>query len=89
MKFIKWIFSRVAIASILILLQLFLFFYLLITANRIGAYIYLAIDVLSVLITLYLINTSYEPTQKLSWLLFIIIFPVVGVPVYLLFSSNS
>ena len=88
MKFIKWVFSRAVIASILILLQLFLFFYLLITADKIGAYIYLAIDVLSVLITLYLINKSYEPTQKLSWLLFIIIFPVVGVPVYLLFSSN-
>ena len=76
------------IASILILLQIFLFVYLLFSSNKLASYAYLLVDVLSVLITLYLINKSYEPTQKLSWLLFIIILPIVGVPVYLLFSSN-
>jgi len=88
MKFIKWILSRIVITGLLILFQLFLFFYFLFGSYKYGALTYALIDALAVCITLYLINKSYEPTMKMSWLLLIVAFPVVGVPTYLLFSSN-
>ena len=89
MKFIKWIFSRIVIAGLLLLLQIFLFVYLLFINNKIGSYLYLGMDIISALIVLYLINKSYEPTQKLSWLVVVLVLPIVGPMLYLLFSSNS
>jgi cardiolipin synthase len=89
MKFIKWLFSRIAIAGLLLLLQIFLFVYLLFINNKIGSYLYLGMDIISALIVLYLINKSYEPTQKLSWLVVVLVLPIVGPMLYLLFSSNS
>lgn len=71
------------------LLQLFLLVYLLFINNKIGSYLYVGMDIISALIVLYLINKSYEPTQKLSWLVVVLVLPIVGPMLYLLFSSNS
>ncbi|MDD4077516.1 MAG: cardiolipin synthase [Bacilli bacterium] len=89
-KFFKKIFkvlvSRAFIFSLLILLQLFFVAYLAwrLTYGRI--YIYYFFNVLSVIVAISILNRSFNPAYKISWLLLVLIIPFVGVILYLLFG---
>lgn len=43
--------------------------------------------VLSVLCVLYLINRTDKPSTRVNWIIFILVFPLVGAPMYLLYGD--
>ena len=78
------VFGRATIILLLVLLE---FAIIIFAAHRLGEYssvFYLLSRLLSVAVIMYLINTSGNPTQKITWIVLIFAVPAVGLTLYLL-----
>lgn len=77
------IFSRTGIFLILILIQLGVFIGTTFYLQEYMAYIYGVLTVLSVGVVIYIINEGGNPAFKMTWILFVMAFPVIGTMFYL------
>jgi len=87
-RLLKIIFSRVTIVSLLILLQLLI---ILVTAFRFTEYFvyyYLSATVLALILTLRIVNRKDAAEYKIAWLTAVLLIPVFGSMLYLIFSGN-
>ena len=78
------VFGRATIVALLVLLE---FALIILAAHSLGEYssaFYLLSRLLSVGVIFYLINTSGNPTQKITWIVLIFAVPAVGLTLYLL-----
>lgn len=87
-KLISLMTSRVVIIGLLILIQLAWFVILFLRLTQYATWINAGFVALSLLIELYIINKSGNPSYKILWLLFIGTFPVLGGLMYLLFGDK-
>lgn len=62
--------------------------YLLVYKSSFGVLLQLVVSVLAAVTVLYLINKNERPSVKLNWILIILIVPVFGVPVYLMYGER-
>ncbi len=88
MKYLKVIFSHIAIVSISIILQIGLIILLIEKLNEYYYYAQLTLSLFSVLISFNLLNRNINPDFKIPWLMIVLGLPLVGVVLYLLFSKN-
>lgn len=77
------VFSRTGIFLILILIQLGVFIGTTFYLQEYMAYIYGAFTILSVGVVIYIINEEGNPAFKMTWILFVMAFPVIGAMFYL------
>ena len=87
-KILRFITQRVVITALLIVLQALLLFGFIWKLDNYFVYFYAGSVLLSLLITLGIINSKSNPAYKISWLIPILLFPVFGGLVYLLFGSD-
>ena len=87
-KILRFITQRVVITALLIVLQALLLFGFIWKLDNYFVYFYAGSVLLSLLITLGIINTKSNPAYKIAWLIPILLFPVFGGLVYLLFGSD-
>lgn len=87
MKFVKRIFSRFVINSVLILLQIFFAIYFFNMLAEKYVYIFLTANLLSYILVLIILNKKGSPSFKIPWLVFILIMPIPGLLSYLMFST--
>ena len=85
-KLLSILTSRLVIIGLLILIQLAWFLILFLRLTQYATWINAGFVALSLLIELYIINKSGNPSYKILWLLFIGTFPVLGGLMYLLFG---
>lgn len=89
-KFLKRIFkflmSRGFLISFMLLLQFLLVFVVAWQISQFGIYIYIAFNMLSYIFAFSIINRSFNPAYKLSWLLVVLLIPFAGAFLYLLFG---
>ncbi len=81
--FFRIIFSRTGIILILIALQLLFFF---VTANFLSSYqtyIYGITTVIGLIVVIYIYNSSDNPAFKMTWILFVMVFPVFTTLFYI------
>ena len=87
-KIINFLFSRVVIIPLCILLQLawwvFVFFYL----TRVSNVVSMLVRVLGLLIVLWIVNKRMNPSYKLLWTILILTSPVLGVTIYFLLGES-
>ena len=76
------------ITALLIVLQALLLFGFIWKLDNYFVYFYAGSVLLSLLITLGIINSKSNPAYKIAWLIPILLFPVFGGLVYLLFGSD-
>ncbi len=89
-RLFKFIFSKPFVISLLAVVQIVLFYLIVISVRGLSPWVYLAMVVLSVAVLLYLFEAdSINPSYKLSWVVFMIVFPVTGALFYRLFGSNK
>ncbi|MGI6362958.1 MAG: cardiolipin synthase [Bacillota bacterium] len=88
-KAIRLIFSQRVLVSILILLQLTLFFFFVTTSVKYFDTIGVILSVISLLVVFFIFNKKSKPAYKLSWVFLILAFPVFGGLFYLLFTFQS
>lgn len=77
------IYSRTALALVLVLIQSGLFIFVLNYLEKYSAYLYGFFVVLSVVAVIYIMNEKGNPAFKLTWLLFVLLVPVAGVGFYI------
>ena len=87
-KILRFITQRVVITALLIVLQALLLFGFIWKLDNYFVYSYAGSVLLSLLITLGIINSKSNPAYKIAWLIPILLFPVFGGLVYLLFGSD-
>ena len=87
-KILRFITQRVVITALLIVLQALLLFGFIWKLDNYFVYFYAGSVLLSLLITLGIINSKSNPAYKIVWLIPILLFPVFGGLVYLLFGSD-
>ncbi len=87
-KILRFITQRVVITALLIVLQALLLFGFIWKLDNYFVYFYAGSVLLSLLITLGIINSKSNPAYKIAWLIPILLFPVFGGLVYLLFGLD-
>ena len=87
-KVFKVIMSRGFIISFLLLVQLLFFFFIAWELGRRGIYFYVFFNALAIIFTVHILNRSFNPAYKISWLLVVLIIPFAGPIFYLMFGKK-
>lgn len=82
-KLMKIIFSKFTISILILLLQLLLVYILFEFFFKYIVWIVGGTSLLSIILVLYLINSKTNPSYKIAWIIPILIFPVIGVAIFL------
>lgn len=82
------IFHRTALVVLLMLVQLGLIGVVLVNFTSYFFYFYVICVVISVGVVLWIVGNQSDPGYKIAWLIPILLFPVFGGLVYLLFGGN-
>lgn len=87
-KILRFLTQRVVLTALLILIQALLLFGIIWKLNNYFIYFYAFSVLLSLLLTLRIINNKSNPAFKIAWLIPILLFPVLDGLVYLVFGSD-
>lgn len=87
-KLLKLLFSRIVMVSFLILLQLLLVLVAAFRFTEYFVYYYLASTVIAICLTLRIVNRKDAAEYKIAWLVTVLLIPVFGSLLYLIFSGN-
>lgn len=82
-KFFKVVFSRAGIFVLLILLQLLVFMGATYYLKEYATFIYGVLTAMEVVVLVYIINTEGNPAFKMTWMLCVLAFPVIGTVFYI------
>ena len=88
-KIIKLLLSRLFIFAVLILLQLGVLILSISKLQELSAYFYIFCQFLSLFVVFYIISKEDNPMYKIAWILPIMIVPVFGGILYLLFGRRK
>lgn len=83
--FVRAIFSRVTLAIISLLVQLFII-YLLFFVGKHVVWIFGGFTLLSIVIVLIIVNSKRNPSYKIAWIIPLLLFPGIGVLLYVLYK---
>ncbi len=77
------VFSRTGIILLLILVQLIWFMRIPYYLEEYLRYLYGVLVILEVIVIIYIINAEENPAFKMTWMLFVVALPFIGVPFYI------
>ena len=87
LKFLKnIIFSRITLAIISLIIQIFIIFVIFFYFSKSIILIFGGFGLLSTLIVLLIINSKANPSYKIAWIIPLLLFPVLGIFIYLFFK---
>lgn len=87
-RFKTVVYSRIILVFFLILVQLIIFFLFCLSLNKyIEVYLWISIS-LSFLFMIYLVNSKGKNEFKLTWVLLLVLFPLLGISAYILYHIN-
>lgn len=87
-RFIRRLVNKQVITALLILIQLGAIIYVFYRLSQYFVYLYIALVLLSMIIVVYILNRSDNPSYKLSWSILILILPFVGGVLYLILGGK-
>lgn len=85
-KFIKLISNRAIIIGLLILLQLGLLFAIIFRFNEYFVYFYTTYIIVSAAVIIKIVNNRSNPAYKIAWIIPIMLIPIFGTIIYLVFG---
>ena len=88
-KFLKILSQRIVIVTFLIFLQILWFVGVFLRVISYSQYITAAFKILSILVVIYIMNRSDNPSVKLGWVIVILLFPVFGGLLYLTIGGKQ
>ncbi len=77
------IFSRISILTMLLMIQVMVFTATLTYMKEYATYIYAALIVLEIGTVIYIVNSKMNPNFKITWIMLILILPILGSAFYL------
>lgn len=87
-KILRFLTQRVVITAIFILIQAALLVGVVWKLSNYFVYFYAASFLLSMLLTLAIVNGKSNPAYKIAWIIPILLFPIFGGMFYIVFGSN-
>lgn len=87
-RFLKLMFSQVAIVSILLIFQLLLIAVSLLRLNEYFVYFDIFLKIISIATVILIINRHSNPTYKIAWIIPILLFPMFGGLFYLFITGQ-
>ena len=84
----SFLFNRVTISVLLVLLQFAFLLFALIFAQGRTSYVYNALRIISVLVIIWLIRKPDNPSYKITWIIIILVFAPIGAVFYLLWGNT-
>lgn len=88
-KILKFLFSRLVIVSLAILIQFVFLLFIILKLSSYAVYAYTGLQLISLLVVLWIITKRDNPSYKLAWVVVILMFPLLGGIVYLVFGNKS
>ncbi|MGL5676536.1 MAG: cardiolipin synthase [Cellulosilyticaceae bacterium] len=88
-KLLKFLFSRMFIVGMLILIQLMILFLAIWTLGEYFVYAYIVFIAISLLTVLYILNKKENPSYKLAWVIPILLVPVFGGLFYVFVGGDK
>ncbi len=88
-KILKFLFSRMVIVGILILIQLGVLIFAIWELSESFMYLYILFIALSIVVVIYILSRNDNPSYKLAWTIPVLIIPVFGGLFYLIFGGNK
>lgn len=88
----RFLYNRFYLFALLVILQIISSICLLTLFaydSRWGVTIQAVVGILGIASVLHIINTNDKPSTKLNWILLILIFPIFGVPFYILYGGET
>lgn len=82
------IFGQNTVLGILVIIQLYLFYLFLQWIGKYMPYLITISTLFSIIMVLVVINDRTDPTAKLTWMLFIMAFPLPGVMAYIFIRTD-
>jgi len=88
-KWLKKIFRRKVLVIFTLLLQIAITIFVIIGTGRYLRYSYWVLNVVSIFVCIYVINKHEKAGYKLTWIFIILLFPIFGGILYILFNFWS
>ncbi len=88
-KIFNLLFHRVVIVGVLILIQFALLFLMIARFNDYFIVFYGISILISMAMVIYIVSSPINPAYKIAWLIPILLIPVFGILLYLLFGRNG
>lgn len=88
MKVPKIFLSRLFDYGLLMILQLIWLFLAYSQILEVVSWLNYVLEILSIFVVLWLVNKDENPSYKISWIILILVFPVLGGPLYLLIGNK-
>ena len=87
-KLLKLIFNRIFYIVFALLVQLGWLFMMAWKLAAYSKYISIGITAISIIAVLWILNKKINPSYKLGWTMLILVFPVFGLLLYILFGKS-
>lgn len=81
--------TRTIAAAVLILIQIYLIIAIVYAASLKALWIYIPLQIVSVIAVIYIVNRRGNPSFKLTWIIFILLAPLFGGLVFLLWGGGK
>ena len=88
-KWLRVVFRRRIFVIALLLFQIFLIIFLAVGTSKVSVYMGLALNGISIGVCLYVLNKKEKPAYKLTWIFLILLFPIFGGLVYVIFHTQT
>lgn len=80
--------TRIIVSAVMLLLQIVFLFLIVYNLSANSFAIYAMSLVLGVITVVYIVNRRGNPSYKITWIFFILVFPIFGVSVFLLWGGG-
>lgn len=87
-KIINTLFSRLFLVALMLAIQLAILFATLTYFSQTGFYLYLLFNLLSLITAVAVVSKEENPSYKVTWIISILIFPVVGWMFYFILGNK-
>ncbi|MBQ7726026.1 MAG: cardiolipin synthase [Clostridia bacterium] len=80
--------TRIIVSAFLLLAQILFLFFVLFHVTTRSTMLYVLSLIAGILTVIFIVNRRGNPSYKITWIIFILIFPVFGISVFLLWGSG-
>lgn len=80
--------TRIIVSAFLLLVQLVFLFFVVYNITEKSAALYVVSMLAGAAMVIYIVNRRGNPSHKIAWIIFILLFPVFGISVYLLWGGG-
>ncbi len=88
-KIFDFLFSRLAIVGFLIFFQLVVLLFGIWKLTESFVYLYVFFFIISILVVIYIVSRTDNPSYKLAWTIPVLLFPIFGGLFYLIFGGKK